>query len=59
MKGHKVTFSQMTSSVIVDHQSKFVFHFPDTKDYVMLNTISSLFYYNLPENILKCSMVIL
>ena len=38
MKSHKVTFLQMMSSVMVDHQSKFILHFQDTKDYVMLNT---------------------
>ena len=44
MKSHKVTSSQMTSSMMVDHhQSKFVLHFQDIKDYVILNDTYNFF----------------
>ena len=43
MKSHKVTSSQMTSSMMVDHQSKFVLHFQDINDYVILNDTYNLF----------------
>ena len=44
MKSHKVTSSQMTSSVMVDHhQSKSVLHFQDIKDYVILNDTYNFF----------------
>jgi hypothetical protein len=44
MKSHKVTSSQMTSSVMVDHHhSKFVLYFQDIKDYVILNDTYNFF----------------